>query len=73
MSDIEHDPPKKGDDVSVLEDFASPVSDARAPNPEEKQARLDAALEVDPGVQAWTVRALQVRYTSSVWGNCQSD
>jgi hypothetical protein len=29
-------------------------------SPEEKQEKLDAALEVDPGVQAWTIRAIQV-------------
>lgn len=58
MSDIEHDS-KKGSAVSVLEEVLS-VGPGRAANPEEKQARLDAALEIDPGIQAWTIRALQV-------------
>ncbi|KZV70176.1 general substrate transporter [Peniophora sp. CONT] len=59
MADLEHHiDTKKGSEESILEEIPT-VGAARAPNPEEKQAKLDAALEIDPGVQAWTIRALQ--------------
>ena len=65
MTDHEHisDLPKKADldGASIIEEVPT-VGAPRAANPEEKQARLDAALDIDPGVQAWTLRALQVRW-----------
>ncbi|KAI0031392.1 general substrate transporter [Vararia minispora EC-137] len=48
----------EGDSIDVPVDNIPYIERTRT-SPEEQQAKLDAALQIDPGLQAWTIRAVQ--------------
>ena len=61
MADItEKDKGKSAEGGGVALDHVEYASKSRRMSPEEQQAKLKDALEIDPGLQPWTLRALQV-------------